>query len=263
MELFVTCHKYIFIGDVSHCYRQADIGLIAYERDILVLLKELFTPTFFLVITIVQVHCFHKEYLKVTNFEEQSTSSPVSTTTPSLLDSSSSSSPPKSTSPNSAKSSSPKDVKVSIEEDVQSDEEDDDSPPTVKSAESPNTSDKPDRSNTASSGASYVTPIDHLSQQHSSDKIEEEEEDSEIENKTSFEELKELAYKFYKLLKPKFRFVCEVIWRFLEIHMIKIVFAFAIWVALSDVSYPDIFVKHFVTKYEINFLLISYFDRFP
>lgn len=44
-----------------------DIGLEIYEiKDLFV---RLLTPTFFVIITVLQIHYFHKEFLNVTNID--------------------------------------------------------------------------------------------------------------------------------------------------------------------------------------------------
>jgi len=44
-----------------------DIGLESYEiKDLFV---RLLTPTFFVIITVLQIHYFHKDFLEVTNIE--------------------------------------------------------------------------------------------------------------------------------------------------------------------------------------------------
>lgn len=46
---------------------QMDIGLETYEtKDLFV---RLLTPTFFVIITVLQIHYFHKDFLEVTNIE--------------------------------------------------------------------------------------------------------------------------------------------------------------------------------------------------
>lgn len=52
----------------SCCYfRQMDIGLEIYEtKDLFV---RLLTPTFFVIITVLQIHYFHNDFLEVTNIE--------------------------------------------------------------------------------------------------------------------------------------------------------------------------------------------------
>lgn len=48
-------------------FRQKDIGLVTYEiKDLFV---RLLTPTFFVIITVLQIHYFHKDFLEVTNID--------------------------------------------------------------------------------------------------------------------------------------------------------------------------------------------------
>ncbi|CAG0881547.1 unnamed protein product [Cyprideis torosa] len=51
---------------------QADIGLIKYDVGFLFL--NLLTPTFFVIITIIQLHYFHDDFLRVTNISQPATS---------------------------------------------------------------------------------------------------------------------------------------------------------------------------------------------
>ncbi|UXI19495.1 hypothetical protein NH340_JMT05437 [Sarcoptes scabiei] len=48
---------------------QEDLGLVVYDNDAFVLFKELFTPTFFIIITIIQVHFVHKDFLEFSNID--------------------------------------------------------------------------------------------------------------------------------------------------------------------------------------------------
>ena len=48
--------------------RQMDIGLETYEtKDLFV---RLLTPTFFVIITVLQIHYFHEDFLEITNIEK-------------------------------------------------------------------------------------------------------------------------------------------------------------------------------------------------
>ncbi|XP_027198178.2 piezo type mechanosensitive ion channel component isoform X2 [Dermatophagoides pteronyssinus] len=49
---------------------QEDLGLVVYDNDAFVLFKELLTPTFFIIITIIQVHFVHKDFLEFSNIDE-------------------------------------------------------------------------------------------------------------------------------------------------------------------------------------------------
>lgn len=49
--------------------RQEDLGLVVYDNDAFILFKELLTPTFFLIITIIQVHFVHKDFLEFSNID--------------------------------------------------------------------------------------------------------------------------------------------------------------------------------------------------
>ncbi|KAH7638906.1 piezo-type mechanosensitive ion channel component [Dermatophagoides farinae] len=61
---------------------QADLGLVVYDDDAFILFKELLTPTFFIIITIIQVHFVHKDFLKSSNIDE--ILDRLATTSPSL-----------------------------------------------------------------------------------------------------------------------------------------------------------------------------------
>lgn len=43
---------------------------MVYDNDAFVLFKELLTPTFFIIITIIQVHFVHKDFLEFSNIDE-------------------------------------------------------------------------------------------------------------------------------------------------------------------------------------------------
>lgn len=52
--------EYLFISKQV----QEDLGLVVFDDDAFVLFQELSTPTFFIIITIIQVHFVHKEFLE-------------------------------------------------------------------------------------------------------------------------------------------------------------------------------------------------------
>ena len=49
---------------------QIAIGLEEFKHDPLLLFKQLFTPTFFIIITIIQLHFFHQEFLKLSDLDQ-------------------------------------------------------------------------------------------------------------------------------------------------------------------------------------------------
>lgn len=49
--------------------RQEALGLKVYGNDPWILFKELFTPTFFLIITIIQLRFWHKDFLEFTRYD--------------------------------------------------------------------------------------------------------------------------------------------------------------------------------------------------
>ncbi|XP_043467298.1 piezo-type mechanosensitive ion channel component isoform X4 [Leptopilina heterotoma] len=66
---FPTYWEYIYINKEL----QNDIGLETYEtKDLFV---RLLTPTFFVIITVMQIHYFHDDFLEITNIERQRESS--------------------------------------------------------------------------------------------------------------------------------------------------------------------------------------------
>lgn len=56
---------------------QKDLGLELYDGP-WTMFKELFIPTFFIVITVIQLHCFHKEFMELTRDEDVIPTSPIS-----------------------------------------------------------------------------------------------------------------------------------------------------------------------------------------
>ncbi|GBL67286.1 hypothetical protein AVEN_3011-1 [Araneus ventricosus] len=61
-------------------YRQKDLGLEIYESDTGTLFVKLLTPTFFLIITIIQLHYFHKDFLLISDIHYRSSENIADTT---------------------------------------------------------------------------------------------------------------------------------------------------------------------------------------
>lgn len=78
-----------------YAIRQAALGLKKYDADPWILFTELFTPTFFLIITIIQLRFLHKDFLDLTKLDEcpiiQSCSNSLGSQIERIIDSESSS----------------------------------------------------------------------------------------------------------------------------------------------------------------------------
>jgi hypothetical protein len=65
--------EFLWCASFSHCTffdftsRQKDIGMEIFETS--ELFVKLFTPTFFVVITVIQLRYFHKDFLMLTDIE--------------------------------------------------------------------------------------------------------------------------------------------------------------------------------------------------
>lgn len=197
---------------------QDDLGLQVYDHDAWILFKELFTPTFFLIITIIQVHFLHKDFLEFSNFEKHSsTTSPTSTTARSVA-------PEATTDAN----------EVKLEIDNQSESSNDPSTPnTVKSVQNPNKTD---------SSPSFVTPTQGTPLKQDNTVVAKEEpsrpgskNEQNVDYKSSIDEIKDLIKDLWHSLEPLIDLLLEVVWRLLEIHLIKVILFCAVLIAIADV----------------------------
>ncbi|XP_054165401.1 piezo-type mechanosensitive ion channel component-like [Oppia nitens] len=208
---------------------QQDLGLQVYKQDIWVLFKELFTPTFFLIITIIQVHYFHHKFLAYINSDKQiGCESPTTT----------------------SQTTSPQDLvndNIQLNLDIDSDGRTDISSTdtqtqnTVKTllSKSQKSSQSLHRNKVfdqqLSVESSEPKDSNELSLIQNESKTEPQE-----DCKSSFEEIKELLAVVWVKLEPIVKLCVEVIWRLIEIHIIKVVTFCSVVVAISDVSAMNI-----------------------
>ena len=206
-----------------------------YDHDAWILFKELFTPTFFLIITIIQVHFLHKSFLEFSDFEKQwSMTSPTSTTSQSVTVES----------PNQNTTNDTNEIKLEME--VESESSNDTSTPntvkSVKKTSSPQSSELNKAS--TSSNTPFATPKNStpakprrisitIKEDHSRP---DSRADQNVEYKSSLDEIKELAEKLWHKLEPKVDVIFVVIWRLLELHIIKAILFCSVFVAIVDVS---------------------------
>ncbi|CAG2112964.1 unnamed protein product [Medioppia subpectinata] len=173
---------------------QEDLGLLVYDHDAWILFKELFTPTFFLIITIIQVHFLHNKFLEFSDYERQcSSSSPTSTTIHSA--------PEESSQANNAKTANTNDIKLDIESENES-SNDTSTPNTIKSlnkSSSPQSvvlkgsKDSPTKCSSLGPKGSSVAKEEHSRPESKTEQK---------EYKSSLEEITELLEMFWQKLQP-------------------------------------------------------------
>jgi hypothetical protein len=157
--------------------------------------------------------------LEFSNFEKHSsTTSPTSTTARSVA------------------AEAPTDVnEVKLEIDIQSESSNDPSTPnTVKSVPNPNKTD---------SESSFVTPTQGTPLKQDKNTVLAKEEPSRpdskneqnVDYKSSIDEIKDLIKSLWHSLEPLIDLLLEVVWRLLEIHLIKVILFCAVLIAIADV----------------------------
>lgn len=201
------------------------------------LFKELLTPTFFIIITIIQVHFVHRDFLEFSNIDGiiVQIQHPVSETT------SANEGEPKEEDKNVSSSKTSFDhseVKLDIDM-SQSDLS------SLQTVISKNPSKRP------------KSPRMHELQMNSFSESFKESQAKEASKKSFLAEMNELAVKCYHCLQSLISSLMIVFWRLLEIHILKGVFLCAVMIAMKDVSF------HFfhLTLHAI-FLFVCMFFRF-
>lgn len=196
------------------------MGLVVYDNDAFVLFKELLTPTFFIIITIIQVHFVHKDFLEFSNIDEILNR---------LQNASNSCSISMDMSDRNIGSS-----KASLD-------------PLAEVAELKS---QPSQSELSVQTviSKRIPPNDSLEQ-----KIANAESKQSIQKPTFVQEMGKIFNKIYSSIIQFIEQWMIVLWRLLEVHIMKFVFLCTIMIAIGDVSKSI----HFYTKNSFsNFLLI-------
>uniref|UniRef100_T1KNY9 Uncharacterized protein n=1 Tax=Tetranychus urticae TaxID=32264 RepID=T1KNY9_TETUR len=226
---------------------QEALGLKLYGADPWVLFKELFTPTFFLIITIIQLRFWHKDFLLFTRCDliperREGSSTSTSTTTPAA-------------GPSNAGSTTtdlPKDIKIEIDSD------------TTTSTTTKYTPSKSGTSQAASSAtkSGKTSSRTMTTTRDSDDCIESILLKSETKKKRiprlSVSFVSSKLRSFIAAIGPAMHFFLQLIWRLLEIHLNKICLLVATIAALKEVSLVNI---AFIVLISIA-ISLTQFERF-
>ncbi|XP_055941202.1 piezo-type mechanosensitive ion channel component 2-like isoform X4 [Argiope bruennichi] len=177
---------------------QKDLGLEIYESDTGTLFVKLLTPTFFLIITIIQLHYFHKDFLLISDIHYRSSENIADTTQ-------------LTTASNLANDSTETHITIDHEPEVERPKILNlKTPPNLKGAGSP----------TSELGSPSTPKKDDVE----SNRAERE-----------FRAVKVCLENIFKEVSQVFTYVSEVLWRVLEIHIIKIVLLSTFCLAAYDV----------------------------
>ena len=200
---------------------QKSIGLEEYKHDDpLLLFNELFTPTFFIIITIIQVHFFHKEFLQLSNLHQSSAIDvQISDSTQMTVADTSFSRSGEFRKSSSANSSNITDelnteIKIDIDSDQEKGDKTDDEVAKDKESGEENEPEKNKSEKSKKLNKEFL-----------------------VEEITSESPLFGItAESLFELIWPTILQGYELFWRALELHMMKIVFICAIIAALDEVS---------------------------
>lgn len=261
----LTCATFFFFFFFFHTTqqpRQRDIGLEKYDKDPWILFQELFTPTFFIIITIIQVHFLHRDFMELSKYEDQSTTPMASDNT--RLTSSGPSVPSTSGAPAGTKKRSEVRIEMDIDGDGDIDGDVDGNASEAEMGEEPSVKKDGAKSSVSHKSAdsfkssfddNFVTSREPQASSSSfatpSEAAETPVKVVQARRKMTFSEkvpaniadirlaaadMKDRAHNLWDTAKPRFGMIYEILWRFLEIHMMKVVFISAITVAIIDVS---------------------------
>lgn len=209
---------------------QKSIGLEEYKHDDpLLLFNELFTPTFFIIITIIQVHFFHQEFLQLSNLHQSSCMDvQISDSTQlTVADTSFSKSGEfrKSSSANSSNITD--DLNTEIKIDIESDQERGDK--TDDETNQPLRADTEEEADRIEKSKQKKAKDEKASKKMNKEFL--------VEEITSESPLFGItAESLFEIIWPTILQGYELFWRALELHMMKLVFICAIIAALDEVS---------------------------
>ncbi len=206
-------------------FRQEDLGLVVYDNDAFVLFNELLTPTFFIIITIIQVHFVHRDFLEFSNIDGiiVQIQHPVSETT-SAIDG-----VPKEEDANVSSSKTSfdhSDVKL----DIDMSQSDLSSLQTVISKKPTKRPMSPRIQDT------QIASFSESFKEHQA---------KETPKQSFLNEMTDLAIKCYHYIQALIFSLMIVFWRLLEIHILKVIFLCTVIIAMKDVSTTLLFLQQF------------------
>ncbi|CAL1285853.1 unnamed protein product [Larinioides sclopetarius] len=177
---------------------QKDLGLEIYESDTGTLFVKLLTPTFFLIITIIQLHYFHKDFLLISDIHYRSSENIADTTQ-------------LTTASNLANDSTETHITIEHEPEVERPKSLDlKTPSQPKGAPSP-----------SSEVGSPTTPKKEDGESNRAER--------------EFRAVKVCLENLFKEVSQVFTYVSDVLWRVLEIHIIKIILLSTFCLAAYDI----------------------------
>ncbi|GIY39706.1 piezo-type mechanosensitive ion channel component [Caerostris extrusa] len=186
--------KYLHVS--KKVCKQRDLGLELYDSDTGTLFVKLLTPTFFLIITIIQLHYFHKDFLLISDIHYRSSEYIADTTQ-------------LTTASNIPNDSTETHITIEHENEIEC--------PKTLDLKSPN------RRRTASPTSELGTPTT-LKEEVESNRAERE-----------FKAVKICLDNIFQDVQQWFTSISEILWRILEIHIIKVVLLSTFILAAYDV----------------------------
>ncbi|RWS27983.1 piezo-type mechanosensitive ion channel component-like protein, partial [Leptotrombidium deliense] len=215
---FVLMFQHTITEVMFSFYRQRDIGLEVYDQDPLILFTQLFTPTFFLIITIIQVHFLHKDFMEFSKYEDQSVTPVMSDETrltPSALTNSSLA--------HNLDEKQRDEVALDLDKDVATTS-------SISELDSSKEQSLKSPVHQHDNSSTFVTPEHQVPETKDKGNVH----ISDVKMVAS--ELKSKALSIWESVKPALYSFYEVFWRFLEIHVMKVVFLCAMIAAVSEVT---------------------------
>ncbi|KAG8198468.1 hypothetical protein JTE90_022198 [Oedothorax gibbosus] len=180
---------------------QQDLGLEIYDSDTGTLFVKLLTPTFFLIITIIQLHYFHKEFLLISDIHYRSSENVADTTQ-------------MTTATNIPDDSIETHITIEPEHEVE----------RPKHLDLKSTPIRKGTDGMGSPSSDIATPITPKKDEADSNRAERE-----------FQAVKICFENIFKEIAHGFTSVSEMLWRTLEIHIIKVVLLSTFMMAAYDV----------------------------
>lgn len=226
---------------------QEALGLERYNNDPYILFTQLFTPTFFLIITIIQLRFWHRDFLEFTKYDVSPSTSTTSergydNIVQQLSSSESSSGLTTTTSSIIRPDGNPKSNQFHVDIEIGDEEDDIESFSSISPRKEPKKVERGSRASasTPSNQSSILTTTTVRTVQENPRKSLILPEDFEMKSKKRLRfNVSDLSLKlkqFGEILEPIRIFIYELIWRLLEIHTNKLVFLIVIIAALDEVS---------------------------
>lgn len=190
------------------------MGLVVYDNEPFILFKELFTPTFFIIITIIQIHFVHEDFIAFSNFDAINVDNEHETGEQFKANNTQSDFVPS--------KQQYQDVQIEIESKSETSPSDSSSKQTIISND-------PVRRQKGSHQNIPLSPFSAYSKELPS-----------TSKPTFCDEMKILLAKCYECSSQYYNDSIILFWRFCEIHIIKVIFLCAIVISVKDVSVMNV-----------------------